>query len=85
MVSFDLMKYWDGRPVWFACCERDKKTGKGPGEMIWCVGFEIIEDDAEGEEDDDEEEEGEKKPQSKVKQSEEPKPSAGNDISEDVD
>lgn len=45
MVSFDLMKYWDGRPVWFACCERDKKGGDGPGEMIWCVGFEIIESD----------------------------------------
>ncbi|KAF8310960.1 DUF1769-domain-containing protein [Clavulina sp. PMI_390] len=44
MVHFDLMQYWDGRPVWFVCCERDKEQGKGPGAMIWCVGFEIMAD-----------------------------------------
>lgn len=44
MVHFDLVKYWDGRPVLFVCCERDKVSGKGPGNIIWCVGFEIIED-----------------------------------------
>ncbi|KAF8319759.1 hypothetical protein DL93DRAFT_118506 [Clavulina sp. PMI_390] len=43
MVEFDLMKYWDGRPVWFVCCERNKEQGIGPGAMIWCVGFEIVE------------------------------------------
>lgn len=42
MVQFDLMRYWDGRPLWFVCCERSK-DGKGPGNPIWCVGFEILE------------------------------------------
>lgn len=50
MVHFDLMQYWDGRPVWFVCCER-AQNGKGPGPSIWCVGFEILKD---GDEEDDE-------------------------------
>lgn len=54
MVHFDLMQYWDGRPVWFVCCERSK-DGKGPGAPIWCVGFEILK---EGEEEDEEEDAG---------------------------
>ena len=41
MVHFDLMRYWDGRPVWFVCCERSG-DGKGPGNTIWCVGFEVM-------------------------------------------
>lgn len=60
-VSFDLMRYWDGRPVWFVCCERAQGNGgKGPGKIIWCVGFEILDgledgdEDAEGEEDEEE-------------------------------
>jgi hypothetical protein len=43
VVHFDLMRYWDGRPLWFVCCERSK-DGKGPGNPIWCVGFEIMEE-----------------------------------------
>jgi hypothetical protein len=53
MVQFDLMRYWDGRPLWFVCCER-AKDGKGPGNPIWCVGFEILKD-----EDDEDSEAGE--------------------------
>lgn len=77
MVSFDLMKYWDGRPVWFVCCERDK-GGSGPGEMIWCVGFEIIEGEDVPQQDES------KGVQNGTAQ---PKPAAaaGNDISGDVD
>lgn len=44
MISFDLMKYWDGRPVWFLCCERRKDGGPGPGSPLFCIGFEIIVD-----------------------------------------
>jgi len=50
-MSFDLMKYWDGRPIWYVCCERNK-DGKGPGEPFWSVGFEIVEDEDEGDEED---------------------------------
>jgi len=51
MVQFELMQHWDGRAVCFVCCER-AKGGKGPGNPIWCVGFEIIEgNDEDGDED----------------------------------
>lgn len=43
-ISFDCMKYWDGQPVTFVCCER-AKTGKGPGRTFWCVRFEVVADD----------------------------------------
>lgn len=38
------MKYWDGQPVRFVCCER-KKGGKGPGDPFWVVVFEVVGDD----------------------------------------
>ncbi|KAK7447412.1 hypothetical protein VKT23_014121 [Stygiomarasmius scandens] len=43
-VSFDLMKYWDGQPVRFVCCER-KQEGDGQddvpwGRIFWCVAIE---------------------------------------------
>jgi len=44
-VSFDLMKYWDGRPVYYVCCGRDKEGhGDGPGEQYWAVCFQILEE-----------------------------------------
>lgn len=47
------MKYWDGRPVWYVCCERGK-DGKEPGPIIWCVGFQILLDDEVDDEEDEE-------------------------------
>jgi len=59
-VSFDLMKYWDGQPVRFVCCERKKKSDSGIlaqgsdagdpwGKIFWCIQIELAEDN-EGEE-----------------------------------
>jgi hypothetical protein len=47
-VSFDLMKYWDGQPVRFVCCERKKGDSEGTpwGRMFWCVSIELAEGDA---------------------------------------
>ena len=50
-INFDLMKYWDGQPVRFVCCERNADAGgklAGPGRTFWCVVFEVV-NDAEGE------------------------------------
>ncbi|KAF8627916.1 hypothetical protein AX15_004178 [Amanita polypyramis BW_CC] len=40
-LSFDLMRYWDGQPVKFVCCER-KKYGceEAWGRVFWCVVIE---------------------------------------------
>ncbi|KAF9019107.1 DUF1769-domain-containing protein [Hymenopellis radicata] len=38
-LSFDLMRYWDGQPVRFVCCERG--TGDQPwGRVFWCLSIE---------------------------------------------
>lgn len=55
-ISFDLMKYWDGRPIRYVCCERSKE-GDGPGPVFWCVAFEIMQEEDEGDEEDAEGEE----------------------------
>ncbi|KAF8155856.1 hypothetical protein B0H34DRAFT_659245 [Crassisporium funariophilum] len=57
-LSFDLMKYWDGQPVRFVCCERkehgagESKDGKSDGDpwgrIFWCVAIEVA-DDGDGE------------------------------------
>lgn len=41
-LSFDLMRYWDGQPVKFVCCERKKEEGLGEpwGRVFWCVVIE---------------------------------------------
>ncbi|KAF5379560.1 hypothetical protein D9757_009255 [Collybiopsis confluens] len=39
-ISFDLLKYWDGQPVRFVCCER-KKEGDG-GEEPWGEYFGVL-------------------------------------------
>ncbi|PPQ78628.1 hypothetical protein CVT25_010592 [Psilocybe cyanescens] len=54
-LSFDLMKYWDGQPVRFVCCERvpTRKGGAGTGEqsqepwgrIFWCVAIEVVDDE----------------------------------------
>lgn len=46
-LAFDCLKYWDGQPVSFVCCER-APGGKGPGRMFWCVVFEVVQDDEDG-------------------------------------
>lgn len=47
-ISIDMMKYWDGQPVRFVCCERLKKgerTAERPwGRVLWCVAIERVED-----------------------------------------
>ncbi|KAF8068793.1 hypothetical protein FPV67DRAFT_1090695 [Lyophyllum atratum] len=50
-ISFDLVKYWDGQPVRFMCCERKKERegggeGEGPwGAVFWCVAIEMVKDE----------------------------------------
>ncbi|EGO03762.1 hypothetical protein SERLA73DRAFT_46390 [Serpula lacrymans var. lacrymans S7.3] len=49
-VSFDLMKYWDGQPVRFVCCERKNSpnsdvvngdSNEDPwGRIFWCIAIE---------------------------------------------
>jgi len=62
-VSFDLMKYWDGQPVRFVCCERKQKAENGArpqggvsgdpwGRIFWCVQIELVDDEEEEPEDD---------------------------------
>ncbi|KAL4252011.1 Protein of unknown function DUF1769 [Pleurotus pulmonarius] len=48
-LSFDLMKYWDGQPVRFVCCERKGENEEGGsdepwGRIFWCVVIELVED-----------------------------------------
>lgn len=43
-LSFDLMRYWDGQPVRFVCCERKHDTGDGGepwGTIFWCISIEM--------------------------------------------
>lgn len=51
-VSFDLMRYWDGQPVRFMCCERKAAGGDSGsvpwGRVFWCVAIEIVDGDDEG-------------------------------------
>lgn len=49
-LSFDLMRYWDGQPVRFMCCERksdEEEKGKGVpwGRVFWCVTIEMVDGD----------------------------------------
>ncbi|OJT14872.1 hypothetical protein TRAPUB_8563 [Trametes pubescens] len=47
-ITIDVMKYWDGQPVRFVCCERVKKgerTDRPWGRILWCVVIEPAEDD----------------------------------------
>ncbi|KAF9530268.1 hypothetical protein CPB83DRAFT_851276 [Crepidotus variabilis] len=46
-LSFDLMRYWDGQPVRFVCCERkrgDDASGEPWGRVFWCIAIEVVDD-----------------------------------------
>jgi hypothetical protein len=45
-LSFDLMRYWDGQPVRFVCCERSKNRNEHgfEGKSFWCVVIEVVEE-----------------------------------------
>ncbi|KAI0319300.1 hypothetical protein OF83DRAFT_1170319 [Amylostereum chailletii] len=58
-VSFDLMRYWDGQPVRFVCCERKRSAEAGRdggggdggdpwGKILCCVAIEMVEDEDAG-------------------------------------
>lgn len=53
-ISIDMLRYWDGQPVRFVCCERipkgSSRDGVPWGRIFWCVVIEEVK------EDDDEEE-----------------------------
>lgn len=64
-MTFDMMRYWDGQPVYFVCCSRAAKdeieTGH-PLKVFWCVAIEVLQGeeedaDAEGDLDDDDNDE----------------------------
>lgn len=46
-ISLDLMKYWDGQPVRFVCCERKRVVDGGEpwGRIFWCVAIEMVDDE----------------------------------------
>ena len=44
-VSFNLLKYWDGQPVTYACRRKGDKP-LDPEGMYWSVAFEIVDEDA---------------------------------------
>ncbi|KAJ3810322.1 hypothetical protein F5876DRAFT_88957 [Lentinula aff. lateritia] len=46
-ISFDLLRYWDGQPVRFMCCERKdsnvSRLDPEPwGRSFWCVAIEMV-------------------------------------------
>lgn len=45
-ISFDLMKYWDGQPVRFVCCERPEDgRSVADAHVFWCVAIESVGED----------------------------------------
>ncbi|CAL1699645.1 unnamed protein product [Somion occarium] len=50
-ISIDMLRYWDGQPVRFVCCERIPKgstrDGVPWGRVFWCVVIESAEDEHE--------------------------------------
>ena len=44
------MRYWDGQPVYFVCCERSAdpttETGRPLGRVFWCIAIEVLEGEA---------------------------------------
>ncbi|KAJ3907552.1 hypothetical protein F5879DRAFT_941066 [Lentinula edodes] len=46
-ISFDLLRYWDGQPVRFMCCERkasnvSRSDSEPWGRSFWCVAIEMV-------------------------------------------
>jgi hypothetical protein len=54
-LSFDLMRYWNGQPVRFMCCERKQASGVGNeepwGRIFWCVTIELADDEEDADND----------------------------------
>lgn len=49
-ISFDLMRYWDGQPVRFACCRRTTNGAVPEDEdMFWCVEIRMARSDSDSE------------------------------------
>ncbi|KAI0077345.1 DUF1769-domain-containing protein [Panus rudis PR-1116 ss-1] len=59
-ISIDMLRYWDGQPVKFVCCERKRTNGGGElksggggevpwGRVFWCVVIEMVDDEGEDE------------------------------------
>lgn len=50
-LSIDLLRYWDGQPVRFVCCERakpgEKRDGTPWGQIFFCVVIERAEEEVE--------------------------------------
>ena len=46
-LSIDMMRYWDGQPVRFVCCERSKERNSHgyEGKSYWLVVIEVVESD----------------------------------------
>ncbi|KAI0732740.1 hypothetical protein C8Q72DRAFT_816797 [Fomitopsis betulina] len=47
-LTIDMMKYWDGQPVPFVCCERlrpGEHLGQPWGRILWCVVIEAVDED----------------------------------------
>ena len=50
-IAIDLLRYWDGQPVRFVCCERAKGSSKNKtpwGRVFFCVVVERVDDDSDG-------------------------------------
>jgi hypothetical protein len=52
-LSFSITKYWDGQPVRFICCERQKtmenENEQDPwGRVFWCISIERGEETTNG-------------------------------------
>jgi len=62
--TLDLMKYWDGLPVRFVCCERipkgDTVDGMPWGKILWCIAIEAVDKDKLSNAQEGDEKEGEK-------------------------
>jgi len=45
-LTIEMLKYWDGQPVRFVCCERARPGDPEPwGRVFWCVVFERVEEE----------------------------------------
>lgn len=50
-ISIDLLRYWDGQPIRFVCCERPRpghKKDETPwGKILFCIVIEKAEEEVE--------------------------------------
>ena len=48
-MSIDMMRYWDGQPVYFVCASRasdNKRDDDHPlGKIFWCIAIEVLDED----------------------------------------